>query len=200
LSAPLSDQRSGCDNLRMLARLLVLSLEHLEQRLPEIVEFSELGSLAHEKVFRYSSRSFARLAMAMALCIDADTYLIDDGIGGGDQIYQKKVRDKFREVLSRDRTLIFASNNLRELKLYCQRALWLDGGKLVADGDFDTIAEGYLANSRRASQAAKDPEQQQDSDATDISDRESSLIVGPAQPVTVIDDQRRAQKRASRAK
>ena len=200
LSAPLSDQRSGCDNLRMLARLLGLSLEHLEQRLPEIVEFSELGSLAHEKVFRYSSRSFARLAMAMALCIDADTYLIDDGIGGGDQIYQTKVREKFREVLSRNRTLIFASNNLRELKLYCQRALWLDEGKLVADGDFDTIAEGYLANRQRASQAAKEPEQQQDSDATDISDRESSLIVGPAQPVTVIDDQRRAQKHASRAK
>lgn len=201
LSGPLSEQQSGCDNLRMLARLLGLSLEHLEQRLPEIVEFSELGSLAHEKVFRYSSKSFARLAMAMALCIDADTYLIDDGFGVGDQIYQKKVREKFAEVLGRNRGLIFASNNLRELKLYCQRALWLDGGKLVADGDFDTVAEAYLANSRRASQAAEDPEQEQDTDATaEPSDLGSPSIAGPAQPVTVIDDQMRALKRANRAK
>ena len=197
LSAPLSEQRSGCDNLRMMARLLGLSLDDLEQRLPEIVEFSELGSLAHEKVFRYSSRSFARLAMAMALCIDADSYLIDDGFGGGDQIYQSKVREKFSEVLGRNRTLIFASNNLRELKLYCQRALWLDGGRLVADGDFDTIADEYLANSQRVSEAAKNPEQKQDSDATNISDLESPLIAGP---VTVIDDRMRALKRAGRAK
>jgi len=197
LAGALSEQRSGCDNLRMLARLLGVSLEHLEQRLPEIVEFSELGSLAHEKVFRYSSQSFARLAMAMALCIDAGTYLIDDGFGVGDKIYQKKVEEKFGDVLGRDRTLIFASNNLRELKVYCRRALWLEGGKLVADGDFDTVAEKYLANSRRVSQNAKEPEP--DSDAmADPSDLEPPSIAGAASHVAIIDDQMRA--RVKRAK
>jgi len=199
LAGTISDQRSGCDNLRMLARLLGLSLEHLEQRLPDIVEFSELGSLAHENVSRYSSQSFARLGMAMALCIDTDTYLIDDSFGAGDQIYKSKVKEKFREVLGKNRTLIFASNNLRELKLYCNRALWLDGGKLVADGDFDTIAESYLANCRQ-SQAVADAEQEQDSDEADPSDLESPPIAGPAQPVTVIDDKMRARKRANRGK
>ena len=196
----ISDQQSGCDNLRILARLLGFSLEHLEQRLPEIIEFSELGSLAHEKVFRYSKKSFGRLGMAMALCIDADTYLIDDSFGAGDEIYQRKVKDKFREVLDTNRTLIFASNKLRELKLYCQRALWLDGGKLVADGDFDMVAEGYLASStRRMSQADMDPEQDSEASA-DSSDLESSAMVGRARPVTVLDDQMRALKRAKQAK
>jgi len=194
LGGEISDQQSGCDNLRMLARLLGLSRDHLEQRLPEIVEFSELGSLAHEKVFRYSSKSFARLAMSMALCIDADTYLIDDSFGVGDQIYQKKVKEKFLEVLGRNRTLIFASNNVRELKTYCQRALWLDGGKLIADGDFDTIAERYLINSQRISQIAADPEQEQGGDPS------AHPADVEAQHVTAIDDQMRAMKRAKRAK
>ncbi len=161
LTGPLSDQQTGCENLRMLARLLALSPVALEDHLSEIIEFSELGALAHEQVFRYSSRSFARLALAMALCIDADIYVIDDGFGGGDQIYQMKVQAKFQEVLDRNRTLIFASNNLRELKLYCRRALWLDGGKLVADGDFDTVAEQYLANNRRLAQIARDTKKEQ---------------------------------------
>lgn len=199
LSGSLSEQQSGCDNLRMLARLLGLSLDHLEECLPEIVEFSELGSLAHENVFRYSNKSFARLGMAMALCIEADTYLIDDSFGAGDQIYQRKMNEKFQEVLGKDRTLIFASNNLRELKLYCQRAIWLEGGKLVADGDFDTIAEGYLTNCRQL-QARADAKQEQDSDGADPSALESPPIAGPAQPVTVIDDKMRALKRANRGK
>jgi len=196
-AGPISGQRSGCDNLRMLARLLSLSLERLEQRLPEIIEFSELGSLAHEKVFRYSSKSFARLSMAMALCMDADIYLIDDGLSIGDQLYQEKVREKFAEVLGRNRTLIFASNNLRELKLYCRRALWLDGGKLVADGEFDVIAERYLTHRRHMSQAAADPDRDQGDETTpDPSDVESPSAPGPAEPVTLIDDHRRALKRA----
>jgi ABC-type polysaccharide/polyol phosphate transport system ATPase subunit len=202
LSGAISAQRSGCDNLRMLARLLSLPLERLEQRLPEIIEFSELGSLAHEKVFRYSSKSFARLSMAMALCVDADIYLIDDGLSFSDQIYQKKAREKFEEVLGRNRTLIFASNNLRELKLYCRRALWLDGGKLVGDGEFDAIAERYLTHRQHMSQAAADPDRDQGNETTaDPSDVESPDVEspsarGPAQPVTLIDDHRRALKRA----
>ena len=130
----------------MIARLLGLPLSQLEERLPEIAEFSELGALAYEKVLRYSSRSFARLSLAMALCMDADIYLIDEGMSGPDPIFHKKVLKKFQEILDRKRTLIFASNNLQELKRYCRRALWLERGRLVADGQFDAVVEQYLSH------------------------------------------------------
>ena len=80
LAGPISTERTGCDNLRMIARLLGLPLGRLEERLPEVLDFSELGALAREKVCRYSSKSFLRLSLAMALCMDADIYLIDDGL------------------------------------------------------------------------------------------------------------------------
>jgi ABC-type polysaccharide/polyol phosphate transport system ATPase subunit len=195
LAGPISGQRSGCDNLRMLARLLGLTLERLEERLPEIVDFSELGVLAYEKVLRYSSRSFSRLSMAMALCMDADIYLIDDGLSMPDQIYEKKFAAKFAEILDRNRTLIFASNNLRELKRYCRRALWLDGGKLVADGEFDAIAEKYLAHREEPSRSAAEPDVDSGDMTADLLDAEAPAL-DPTRQVTLIEDHRRALKRA----
>ena len=144
----------GAHRLRqsqIIVRLLGLPLRRLEERLPEIIDFSELGALAHERVSRYSSKSFLRLSMAMALCMDADIYLIDDGLSVADPIYHAKVKAKFAEILGRNRTLIFASNDLHELRLYCRRALWLEGGKLVADGEMGEMVERYLTHRREPS-------------------------------------------------
>jgi ABC-type polysaccharide/polyol phosphate transport system ATPase subunit len=182
LASPISGQQSGCDNLRMIARLLGLPLSQLEERLPEIAEFSELGALAYEKVLRYSRRSYTRLSLAMALCMDADIYLIDEGMSGPDPIFHKKVIEKFQEVLGRNRTLIFASNNLQELKRYCRRAIWLDRGRLVADGQFDTVIDKYLTH--------RDHQQSQPAIVTAPKHVEIS-----ADSVLSMDDHRKAVKR-----
>jgi homopolymeric O-antigen transport system ATP-binding protein len=144
LKKPLSLQNDGCDNLRMLARLLGIPLDHLEQRLPAIIEFSELGALAHEKVGRYSDGSFSRLSMAMGLLIDADIYLIDDIFKVGDEVYRLKFEQKFAETVRRDVTVIFASNALDKLRHYCRRGLWLDQGRLVADDSLDAVIRRFL--------------------------------------------------------
>jgi ABC-type multidrug transport system ATPase subunit len=133
--------------------------------------------------------------MAMALCMDADIYLIDDGLSMPDQIYEKKFAAKFAEILDRNRTLIFASNNLRELKRYCRRALWLDGGKLVADGEFDAIAEKYLAHREEPSRSAAEPDVDSGDMTADLLDAEAPAL-DPTRQVTLIEDHRRALKRA----
>ena len=193
LSGPISRQNSGCDNLRMIARLLGLPLGRLEERLPEIIEFSELGALAYEKVGRYSSKSFNRLSLSMALYMDADIYLIDDGLGVPDPIYYKKFVQKFAEILDQNRTLIYSSNNLNELKRYCRRALWLDRGKLVADGEFDKTVEQYLSH-RDKPEPAPEPKQ---TESEDIASSDSELEQpGALEPVLSIEEHRKARKRA----
>ena len=194
LDGPISTERTGCDNLRMIARLLGLPLERLDERLPEIIDFSELGVLANEKVSRYSRKSFTRLSMAMALCMDADIYLIDDGLSVPDPIYHAKVKAKFAEILDRNRTLIFASNNLHELRRYCRRALWLEGGKLVADGDIEVIAERYLTHRQQPPKAAIQPDVLQ-STTSELIDTESPSP-NASQPLTMIGAYRRELKRA----
>ena len=191
LAGPISGQRAGWDNLRMIARLLGLPLDRLEERLPEITEFSELGALAREKVLRYSSKSFNRLSLAMGLLMEADIYLIDDGLSAPDPIYHKKVVEKFTEVLNRNRTLIFASNNLAELKRYCWRAIWLDRGKLVADGEFDTIVKQYLSHRDQPQTAPRSTQTGRDDVTPSDSESEDS-----AQPVLSIDEHRKVLKRA----
>jgi ABC-type polysaccharide/polyol phosphate transport system ATPase subunit len=145
LRSPISPHMSGCDNLRMIARLLGIPSAHLEERLPKIIEFSEIGHLAHEKVHRYSDRSFARLSMAMGLFIDADIYLVEDAIKIGDENYRVKFMDKLAEVLQREVTLVHASNSLELLRNYCQSAIWLEAGRLRAVGEINTLIRRFLS-------------------------------------------------------
>lgn len=147
LRKPISLQASGCDNLRMVARLLGIPLAQLEERLPEIMDFSELGKRASEPVSRYSGRFYAQLSTAMGLLIDADIYLADDDLKFGDGLYGAKFRDRFADVLRRNVTLIYASNNLNELRAYCSRALWLDQGQIVADGEVNRVVQQFTASS-----------------------------------------------------
>jgi ABC-2 type transport system ATP-binding protein len=144
LKKPIAPQDSGCNNLRMLARLLDIPLGHLEERLPAIIEFSEIGQLAHEKVSRYSERSFTRLAMAMALLIDADIYLVDDDLKAGDEHFRAKFDAKLAKVLQREITLVYASNSLGALRQYCRRGLFLQQGRLVADGEINSVINLFL--------------------------------------------------------
>jgi ABC-2 type transport system ATP-binding protein len=147
---PLSLDVSGCDNLRMLARLLSIPQEHLEERLPKIVDFSELGALANEKVSRYSANLFTRLSAAMALFVDAAIYLIDDDLKAGDEAYRLKFHSKFAEVLQRPVTLCYASNKLPTIREFCSRAILLDRGRIVADGEANKITARFLTISDQA--------------------------------------------------
>ncbi len=147
LKKPISLQASGCDNLRMLARLLGIPLAQLDERLPDIIAFSGLGDRAFQPVSRYSGRFYAQLSAAMGLLVDADIYLVDDDLKFGGESFRDKFRNKFADVLRRNVTLIYASNNLNELRTYCRRALWLDQGRLVADGEANMVVQQFAVSS-----------------------------------------------------
>lgn len=147
LKSPLSPRMSGVDNLRMIARLLAIPLGRLEERMPEIIEFSGIGGLARERTSRYSASSFGRLSMSMGLLIEADIYLVDDGISVGDQVFRGKFEDRFVELLNKNVTLVFASNRLAQARSYCNRAILLDHGRLVVDGEINSVIQRFVSNS-----------------------------------------------------
>ena len=147
LKSPVNPRASGCDNLRTMARLLQIPLDRLEERLPDIIAFSGLGQMAYERVNRYSQRSFSRLSMAMGLFMDADIYLIDDGIGVGDEVYRLKFQDRFLEVIGDNVTLVYASNGLGQLRACCGRGVWLHRGHLVADGEVNSVIQRFTSKS-----------------------------------------------------
>jgi ABC-type polysaccharide/polyol phosphate transport system ATPase subunit len=183
LRSPLSPQLSGRDNLRMLARLLEIPSDRLEERLPDIVSFSELGPLADEKVSRYSDGSYLRLSSAMGLLIGANIFLVDDSLKVGDEVYRGKFETKFSEILEGRVTLVYASNALSVLRVYCQRALWLDRGRLVADGPANTVIQRFLSKGEGIVEFEDlaQPETADTADTADNTDGEPSSASAPGE-------------------
>jgi ABC-type multidrug transport system ATPase subunit len=144
----LTPELSACQNVKLIGQLLGLPNDLLDERLPKMVAFSELGQLAYEKASRLSPGSFCRLAMALPLFVDPDICLIDDDIRISDQAFRAKFQRKFNEILAGPATMIFASNNLASLRSYCRRALWLERGQLVADGEISTVIERFVSQQK----------------------------------------------------
>jgi lipopolysaccharide transport system ATP-binding protein len=119
------------------------SRRHMEQRLKEIQDFSELGDAFHAPVNTYSSGMNARLGFSIALQTDPDVFLIDEVLGVGDHAFQVKsqaaVREKFRE----DKTVVLISHEARTIGQMCNRAVWMNRGDILADGSPEEVCERY---------------------------------------------------------
>ena len=188
LKSPLNPYMSGLENLRLMADLLNIPSNHLEERMADLIKFSELGPLAREKVTRYSSGSFARLSMAMGLFVDAHIYLVDDDVKVGDENYRKKFLARYAEKVQSGVTLIYASNNLGQMRVHCQRAIWLQRGNMVADGTVDSVLQQFLmygedlikAQSRGAGEQEKDEQEEVEAPGAEKADQGKVEALGIA--------------------
>ena len=188
LKSPLNPYMSGLENLRLMADLLNIPSNHLEERLADLIKFSDLGPLARERVTRYSSGSFARLSMAMGLFVDAHIYLVDDDVKVGDENYRKKFLARYAEKVQSGVTLIYASNNLGQMRVHCQRAIWLQRGNMVADGTVDSVLQQFLmygedlikAQSRGAGEQEKDEQEEVEAPGAEKADQGKVEALGIA--------------------
>lgn len=132
---------TGYDNARFIARIY-------QREYPDIrafvEDFSELGHQLRMPVKTYSSGMRARLAFALSLAIEFDCYLIDEVIMVGDQNFARKCQYELLEK-RRDRTMILASHSTELVQLLCNRAVLINGGKVVEYDDVDLAVERYSA-------------------------------------------------------
>jgi len=117
---------SGRDNAALNAAILGLSASEVRERLPDILEFSELGSFLDRPVKTYSSGMYMRLAFSVAVNVDPDILVIDEALAVGDGHFQKKCIEKIREFQQAGKTILFCSHSLYYISSICSRALWLD--------------------------------------------------------------------------
>src|SRR6266702_2675654 len=117
---------SGRDNAALNAAILGLSSAEVRRALPEILEFSELGTFLDRPVKTYSSGMYMRLAFSVAVNVDPDILVIDEALAVGDGHFQKKCVDKIREFQESGKTILFCSHALYLVSSICRRTLWLD--------------------------------------------------------------------------
>ncbi|HYI10574.1 MAG TPA: ABC transporter ATP-binding protein [Thermoanaerobaculia bacterium] len=134
---------SGRDNAALNAAILGLSPAEIRDRLPAILEFSELGSFLDRPVKTYSSGMYMRLAFSVAVNVDPDILVIDEALAVGDGHFQKKCIDKIRQFQEEKKTILFCSHSLYYVTSICRRALWLDRGRAMRFGPSLDVVHEY---------------------------------------------------------
>jgi lipopolysaccharide transport system ATP-binding protein len=134
---------SGRDNAALNAAILGLTPAQVRERLPAILEFSELGTFLDRPVKTYSSGMYMRLAFSVAVNVDPDILVIDEALAVGDGHFQKKCVDKIREFQEQGRTILFCSHALYYVSSICRRTLWLDHGTMMRYGPSLDVVHDY---------------------------------------------------------
>ncbi len=134
---------TGRDNAALNAAILGLPPDEIRERLPAILEFSELGSFIDQPVKTYSSGMYMRLAFSVAVNIDPDILIIDEALAVGDGHFQKKCIDRIREFQESEKTILFCSHALYYVTSICRRTLWLDGGRVMSYGPSLEVVHDY---------------------------------------------------------
>jgi lipopolysaccharide transport system ATP-binding protein len=136
---------TGRENIFLNGSLLGIPRKQMEERYGQIVDFSELGEFIDTPIKHYSSGMTMRLGFAVAVNVDPDILLTDEVLAVGDEAFQRKCLDHISELRRRGVTIVFVSHALEAVRGLCRRAIWLDHGKVIADGPAGAVIDRYLA-------------------------------------------------------
>ena len=142
LGAGFDPNATGLENLFINGAILGMSRKELLEKKDKIIEFSELGSFIHDPVKTYSSGMVARLGFSIAVHYDADILIVDEVLSVGDVAFNNKCNAKMQELRKQGLTFLVVSHS-ESVKELCTRSIWLNHGKLVADGDTEEIFKLY---------------------------------------------------------
>ena len=135
---------SGRENIYFNSSIFGLTRKEIDNRLNQIIEFSELGELIDNPVRTYSSGQYMRLAFSVAINVDAEILLIDEILSVGDQHFQEKCFKKMRQLREEGKTMVFVTHSMDSVKNLCDRAVWLYEGKVKMDGNTSEVVDEYL--------------------------------------------------------
>lgn len=135
---------SGRENIYFNASIFGLTKKQIDERIDQIIEFSELGSYIDNPVRTYSSGMYMRLAFAVAINVDAEILLVDEILAVGDQHFQEKCIAKMKDLKAQGKTMVFVTHNMNTVKEFCNRAVWLYNGEIKMDGKPEEVIEKYL--------------------------------------------------------
>lgn len=137
---------TGRENIMLSGMLLGFSQEQIQERMDEIIEFSELGSFIDAPVRTYSSGMHSRLAFSITATLDTDIILIDELLSVGDARFKKKSYKKMKQLITdKNRTVVIVSHDMKNLAKFCTKILWINDGELVKFGDVKDILAEYDA-------------------------------------------------------
>ena len=143
LGAGFNPDMTGVENIYMNGLLMGQSREEMDTKIDDIIAFADIGDFVRQPVKTYSSGMFARLAFAVNAFLEPDILIVDEALSVGDAFFQSKCMDKMRSMINSGVTVLFVSHDTFAVKNLCQRAFYLQSGKLIMDAPAKEVVEVY---------------------------------------------------------
>lgn len=134
---------TGYENIYLNALLLGRSRRQIDERFDEIVHFSGLGDFIHSPIRNYSTGMLARLGFAIATAWTPDLLILDEVMAVGDARFVHRSREKIAEMQAAGTALLLVSHDLDGVRQQCERAVWIDQGRIQAEGATEEVLESY---------------------------------------------------------
>lgn len=144
LGAGFNPEYTGMENIYLNAAIMGCSKAETEGKIDSILEFAEIGDFIYQPVKTYSSGMFVRLAFSVAIHVNPDILIVDEALAVGDYRFQAKCYNKFEELKEQGKTVLFVSHDIDAVRRFCTRAIWLDAGELILDGDVSEVTSKYM--------------------------------------------------------
>jgi len=145
LGVGFNPELTGRENVFLNGSLLGFNRLEMQKMYNDIVSFAELERFMDQKLKNYSSGMQVRLAFSIAIRANPEILLLDEVLAVGDAAFQKKCYTYFMELKKQGRTVILVTHDMGAIRQYCTRAMMIDSGKIVKEGDVEKIAQAYLA-------------------------------------------------------
>lgn len=143
LGVGFNPELTGRDNVYLNGAMLGFSKKEIDTFYRDVVDFAELAEFMDKKLKNYSSGMQVRLAFSMAIRAKADILLIDEVLAVGDDAFKRKCYDYFRGLRENNTTAVFVSHDMEAVKSFCDRAIMIDDGSIVSEGDVVKVSDEY---------------------------------------------------------
>jgi lipopolysaccharide transport system ATP-binding protein len=138
---------TGRENVYLNGAILGMTRADINKRFDEIVEFAEVERFLDTPVKRYSSGMQVRLAFAVAAHLEPEILIVDEVLAVGDAAFQRKCLGKMGDVTGEGRTVLFVSHNMSVVSRLCDRGIWMEAGRVAAEGPMEDVVRQYLGSS-----------------------------------------------------
>ncbi len=145
---------TGRENIYLNGVILGMGKREIDRKFDEIVSFAEIGDFLDTPVKRYSTGMYVRLGFSVAAHLEPEILLVDEVLAVGDIRFQRRCLGKIESVTGEGRTVIFVSHNMQMIRRLCHRSIWLEKGKIRADGPTSEVVAAYLSQASRLPSSA----------------------------------------------
>ena len=136
-------EATGIENIYLRGLQMGIDLRETKDMMKEVSEFSELGEHLNKPFNTYSAGMRMRLILSISTLINPDVLLLDEWIGAGDEAFRLKMKSRMEKMISESKSLVLASHNMYLLRAFCSRAIVVENGSIVFDGEIKSAQEKY---------------------------------------------------------